>query len=201
MELELPPDEFDDQIDLFLTYDPDDGDVEFEVGDMELANRIVWRIRQYRTQRAEAVALYLREKERLDLWLDAETERIDRQTGRLSERVEAFHRSLVAHDKRRLTVNLPAGTLKARKAPDQWDIDDAALLAWAEENKREELIRRQDPEVDRSATKKALKLTAKGDDWTTSEAVDPKTGERVPGVTVVRGQKRYSVDTPEVTDG
>lgn len=170
----------------------------FEVTTLDRANRVVFRVGQLRRQLGEATRVYRAEQERLDEWIEDERRRVANQLRFLETLAEHYHRGLLAEDERRLTVHLPAGTLTARKQPDRWDIDDELFVGWAEETKREELLNRT-VTLKRGEVKKALEpAVAEGDEWKTAPAVDPATGETVPGVLVVRGDKKFSVDTPEV---
>lgn len=172
----------------------------FEVATMDRANRVVWRIGQLRSQLAEVKRLYSSERERLDAWLDDEQRRINGQVQFLQGLVEHYHRRLLAEDKRRKTVSLPAGKLEARKARDHWEIDDAEFVAWAEANGRGDLLNRPAPKPDRNAVKKALLPAPEQlDDDSAVAAIDPATGQLVPAVRVHVADEDdldFSVRTP-----
>lgn len=174
----------------------------FEVDSLDRANRVVWRIGQLRGQLAQAEALYRSEVERLNEWREAERRRVGQQVDFLASLAETYHRRLLADDKRRKTVRVPAGELKARKAQDHWEIDDAVLIDWAVRNGRDDLINRPDPKVDRTAVKKAIKPSyADSDEDGLTPTVDPTTGTPVAGVRVhvaLDDDLTFSVKTPEV---
>ncbi len=159
----------------------------FEVNNKERANRAVWKIGRIEAELEEDEALHKAERARLDAWITDRRLRAEKAIEFLTTLTAGFHAIVLAEDPQRKTIKLPAGDLVARKQPDVWEIDTPTVLAWAVENGREDLIRRRDPEVDRPAVKKALR-PADG----SSRALDPASGELVPGVKVTQGEVRYT---------
>lgn len=88
---------------------------------------------------------------------------IDFFTGLLEE----FHRKLIKADPKLKTIRLPEGTLEIRKLPPEFQHDEEGLVEWAKLKKR---------------------LQVAG-----GVAVDPETGEVVPGVSVVADRDIFRV--------
>lgn len=166
----------------------------FEVNNKDRANRAVWKIGRIEADLGEDEALYKAERARLEAWITDRRVRAERAVEFLTTLTAGFHAIVLAEDPKRKTITLPAGDLVARKQPDVWEIDGAEVLAWAEENGRADLVRTRDPEVDRPAVKKALR-PAEG----SSRALDPDSGELVPGVRVTPGEVRFTAK-PRVVD-
>lgn len=118
------------------------------------------------------------EQERIAAWLEAELRRHERSAAWLETNLEQYHRNQLTADPKRKTIELPAGTLKARKAPDSVEIlvDEETFLDWALDE-RPDFVR-----VSRVIDRKALREAA------------IKDGESIPNVYVQQGQVRYSVE-------
>lgn len=175
-----------------------------EIDSMERANRVMWRIGQLHQQRAGIKRTANVERAAIDVWEAAETGRIDKALAFLGSLAARYHQRLLAKDKRRRTVNLPTGTLKVRKSRDTWAYhDEAQFLAWAAEH-RPELVRTK-TEPEKADAKKALRLAVdKPQPGDEVNVIDPKTGEVVPGLTVIYGHDEHSVaphNPQEGTDG
>jgi hypothetical protein len=85
----------------------------------------------------------------------------------------------------RKSVSTPYGTIKSRTAPPAFEVDKDAFLEWAKAN-RPDLVRvKEEPNV---ADMKAV-LEVSGDN-----AIDPESGEVVPGVKVTGHDVRFSVE-------
>lgn len=153
----------------------------FEVDTKDRANRVVWRHGRLSAQLAEAEALYQAELARLNEWIEGERHRVGRQVKFLEALAETYHRRLLANDRTRKTVRLPAGDLKAQKARDHWAIDPTVFVAWAEANDREDLLRRPAPQPAKDVIKKRLIPANATNGESQALTVD---GELVPGVTV-----------------
>lgn len=169
----------------------------FVIDSLDKANWAVRRIAVATGRLAESEGFARRERERLELWLEGERQRAERSTAFLAGLLRRYHESRLAEDPKAKTIRLPAGELVCRKASDAWDIDDAEFIAWAEANRREDLLRRKDPEVDRNAVKKAL-MPAIEPAPTDPVVVFDENGEVVPGVRVVGGEPTFKVKPREV---
>lgn len=87
----------------------------------------------------------------------------------------------------RKTVSTPYGSVKSRMGQDKWRVDDAEeFLSWARRNNRADLIRVKE-EPDMARVKDTL-VSGSG------AAVDPESGEVIPGLTVEPGSPSYKVE-------
>ena len=162
------------------------GEVEgFRVRDLGSANWSMRKLQAIRSRQAELEDFARAEIERISVWLAEELDRHEKQADRFEGLLIDYHRHLLAEDDKRKTVRLPGGSLKARKSPDQWEIDTERFLPWAEKE-RPDLIRIK-KEVDRAATKRVL-IAPEGADYAVTAD-----GEFVPGVHVEVGAVQFSV--------
>jgi len=165
----------------------------FEVRNKDRANRAVWKVGRIQADLAEAEAVYKSERERLDAYIVDERLRAEKAIEFLTALTAGYHAIVLEDDPKRKTIRLPAGDLVARKQPDVWSVDDPEhLIEWAKQAGWAEIVRERDPEVDRAALKKTFHVAPGG------SALAPD-GERVPGVTIVEGDTKYSVK-PRVFD-
>lgn len=122
-------------------------------------------------------------------WLDGQRKRYLDSTEHLLGLLESYHRQVLDENPKARTLQLPSGTLKARKAPDVVDVTDVdAFVAWAEAGHDELLRIKTDP--DKPKIRSLL-----GHDETDGVLVDPATGERVPGLAWVVGEVAFKVET------
>ena len=163
------------------------------------------RIRQHRDRLAEAEAFadeqmrrLAEQRQRVSAWIDDEREQVEASCRVLEALLEVYATGRVEESDRK-SVKLLAGELQFRKQPDVYVFEKGRFLAWAKAAKRTDLIRQPDPEPDRNAVKKLFKLAdPNADGGTTTDLVDPLTGEAVAGVTVTIGEDAFTVHTPEV---
>lgn len=80
----------------------------------DTANRILRRLRAVKRRRADDAAVAKAEKDRIDGWLTARTDRYDTETARLEATLEDYMRARNAADPKAKTLALPNGTLKLR---------------------------------------------------------------------------------------
>jgi hypothetical protein len=101
---------------------------------------------------------------------------------------------------RRKSYRLPHGILTACQAPIEWEVEEAALLAWAEATDPERLVR-----VTKAPAWNVIKpqLRPARDDplaEATMEVIDTRTGEvrvvPVPGVRVKQGSREVFTPKP-----
>lgn len=163
----------------------------FEINNKDRANRAVWKIGRIQADLADDEALYKAERERLDAWITDRRLRAEQAVAFLTALTAGFHAIVLEDDPKKKTIKLPAGDLVARQQPAQWVVDDPEhLIMWAEQNGWGDVVRRRDPEVDRPALKRTFHVTPDG-------VLSPD-GERVPGVTVVEGETKFSVKPRQV---
>lgn len=162
----------------------------FTITDAKLANWALRKLTQIRRLAAEDRAVAEAEMKRIDEWLQGRLVKYGRDETFFTQHLRGFHERRLAEDPKAKTISLPNGELVARKAPDRWVLDEEEVLPWAKEQGLTRVIPEQ-VAIDKNALKK--RLTAKGD-----QAVDPDSGELVPGVTIEQGQTTFSV---RVKDG
>jgi hypothetical protein len=153
----------------------------------------------WKRQRAAFVAA---EMERLQTWQAHEDCQAEHFAAYLTALLQPYDDQLKAEGKvsaRHEGYRLPHGTLTARLAPIEWEVDEATLLAWADATDPEMLVR-----VTKAPAWNVLKpqlIPARDEPLAeaTIEVIDPRTGEvravSVPGVRVKRGP--HEVFTPK----
>jgi phage host-nuclease inhibitor protein Gam len=177
-----------------------DGPVDTPAG-LEQADWHLRRLARLRRLMAENEAVAAVEIQRVRVWLAEENEKLSTKAAWIEQALTLFHQSLLTEDSKRKTVSLPAGTLKARKHPDSVVVLDAdAFARWAASNGRLEFIRTR-TEVVKAEVKRLLSVGPLADDTDPGHvAVDPKSGEAVPGVVIVPGQTSFAADTPDLRE-
>jgi len=158
------------------------------LGDIAHVERLLRGVAWRRRKIEQARHLVGTERQRLTDWLSEQEHRYD-PAFHLAV-LEQYHRARLARDPKAKTISLPSGSLVARKLPDRWEFDDDAFLAWAQDH-RTDLVRMRDPEVDKPAAKKALRVLDDG------QIIDGASGEFVPAVTVTPGDISFAVKTEE----
>lgn len=189
-----------DLIDDLAGPDPDyDVDEPADPGDVDGVNRALRRYARLQVERDAVVTVHQAEIDRIQARLDDRLQVIDKAIAWEAEGLQMYHRARLADDAAAKTIHLPNGTLKARAQQPAFEYDDDKFLAWAQEH-RPDLVRIPEPKPapDKTAVKKALAVPAL-DEGETAAAVDPETGEQVPGVTVTVRGPSFSIDIDAVT--
>jgi phage host-nuclease inhibitor protein Gam len=151
-----------------------------------LAERMLRAVARRRRRIAHAEAVAAAEIERIQAWLNVQ--RAKHNTDWLESQLAAYHEARLAEDAKAKTIELPSGTLKARKQPDRFVPDDRELvLSWASDA-RPELIRTK-LELDLPAVKRHLVGLED-----TGDVIDPAIGEVVPGIHFEPGEVRFAVE-------
>lgn len=152
----------------------DEADLPEHLGDLADVDRtlraISWRRRKIAQAEQVANAVIERTREHL------EAERLRFDPSYLEERLRGYHEARLADDPKAKSLAFPAGTLRARKAPDRVEVDEDVFLPVAPDD----LVR-----VKRSPDKTAIAAHVKA------------TGEVLPGVELVAGDVRYSIEVTE----
>lgn len=117
-------------------------------------------------------------------WLHVRNESLIQRRDAYRALLTEHHRAILEKDPEAKTIHYPGGELKARKLPDQWDFDAEVFVEWASAQDR---FLRHKIEIDKATAKKALKARA-------GKVVDPETGELVPGIDVIPGEVRHTVE-------
>lgn len=149
-----------------------DNDGEFRVTTPEQA---AWAMRKYRKlaqkyQRHQDMAIS--EKQRIEHWLERVNEPIASQMEFFEAHLRAY--ALSERAKGNKTLDFPDGTIKTKYNPATFEVDKAVFVEWAQENKRDDVIRTSYA-PDMAAIKSAL--VADG-----PNVIDPLSGEIVPGI-------------------
>lgn len=165
-------------------------------GALDQADRMLRRLaRIQRRTRADAEVAAAQHAQIND-WLARRGEQSARQSAWCEGALEAFHAAVLAAEPSRTTLDLPAGKLTARRAPARWEADDQVVIAYAVEHGDGDVVRLPPPQLDRNAMK-ARYVVRDEKDRIVAAGIDPRTGERVPGITVDEGVVVFTA-TPNV---
>lgn len=135
-----------------------------------------------------------REIERIEKWFEEVTVPLERHREFFAALLRGFHEQQLAADPSKKTIKLPAGTLKSIAGQIRWTIDEEPFLKWFDEDPDIAVNMPELVKVTRSPSKSAIKAAFEPRD---DRAVDPVTGEVVPGVTVEPGQRSFKVEVAE----
>lgn len=167
--------------------------IDLSAGESDALAQADWHLRHLRVlgrQREQLLDVFQAEQERLAERLAARLALIDAKADWHSKPVEDLHKALLEADEKRKSIALPNGTLKSRKGQDSWEYEDEeAFISWAR-SKHPELVRVTHA-VNKADVKKTFRAATPGEE---GQAVDPATGEPIPGVTVKPGETRFSID-------
>lgn len=164
----------------------------FRIDGPKTAEWALRKLAQARRRQQDARELADAEIGRINEWLTTEQARYDGDAQFFEGLLVRWHHEVLDAEPDRKTIELPAGTLKARKQPDQWDYDPRVVGEWLAEHQRGDLIR-VTVELDKPAIKKEFTAAIPaGED--VGLVVDPTTGEEIPGLSVTRGEIRFSVE-------
>jgi hypothetical protein len=156
-----------------------------------------WALRKLAKIKAEADAASVQlavEQARLADWFAQVTGPLDRQRGFFLGLLREFHEQQLASDPSKKTIKLPAGILKSIAGQNKWTIDEDEFLGWFDADLD---VQAAMPELVRTKREPALKEIKSRFEPRDDRAVDPSTGEVVPGVTVAPGQRSFSVEVAE----
>ena len=155
--------------------------------------RAEWAAARYAKRAAEVnevVAARTAWLDRIEAWADAEVTRIERDLNWLEAKLTEWHRRILADEPRRKTVRLPSVTLTAYRSPDRLIVrDEDAALEWAK--RAGEVYVRTTEALNRQTLRKVLRAAPVDDVFV--PAVDPATGELVPGLEWERGGVRHCI--------
>lgn len=172
---------------------PPTGDGVFVVDSLEKADWAVRKVAQARRHLAEAADLANSERARIDEWLADQTARCEQKTAFFEELLARYHRDLLVDDPKAKTVRLPSGDLVARKQPDSLVVDGGDdTIEWVGIRFPDAVVVKRT--VDKNALKRKL-VAGENDRVEGTEAVDPETGQVVPGVWFKVGEVSFKVTT------
>lgn len=147
----------------------------------------VWALRKLakiQRQAAEIKATADAEVFKVKAWEQDELQKLQHDVDYFNGLLEAYHRRLVESDPDRRTIKLPGGELQIRAQQPEWRLDEATFLSWAKAN-RPDLVRVKE-EPDKATLKKVAKIVE-------DLAVDPATGEAIPGVQIIPQPAKFYV--------
>jgi hypothetical protein len=151
---------------------------DFKVDNLDIA---AWTMRKYRAlaQRLEAnKRLAEAEKNRIEAWLERTNAPIEGRMEWFEDHLRAYALARRAEDQK--SISLPDGEVKTRKSPPTFQVDKAVFVEWAQEQKRDDVLR-----VSVSPDMTGIKGAFIADG---GNAIDPASGEIVPGLMPVPEQ-------------
>lgn len=156
--------------------------------DLDHANRQLARLA--RVQRVDRANREVAESQirQVEGWLAGEQAKTSGKAAWLEASIAGWHAAVLSVEPSRKTITLPSGTSTARKAADQWVVDEPVFLAWAVGH-APTIVRQKPapaPEVDRAAMKKTL-VVRDDRDRVVAVGVEPTSGETPPGLVVTAG--------------
>lgn len=155
------------------------------------ANWALWKIAKIRAQAAANEKLAQQEIARIEAWLKSENTKLERDEAFFTNLLAQYHRQRMAEDPRRKTLSLPAGKTQFRRQQPEFERDEQALLRWLKANEKAELIKIEE-HPDWVSLKKQIVLKELENGGVI--AVDPTTGEKVEGVTVIPKPDKFVVE-------
>jgi Bacteriophage Mu Gam like protein len=182
------------RIDEVLGVDPDWDSEPVPPPDEVAADRLLYRWMRERSNRVVTAALYDRQIASLTAARDDHLAAIDDRIDWLTTTLNLWHAARLTEDPHRKTIRLPHGTLSSRRVNDTYDFDPAVFVPWAVEHcpQAVRLPPAPPPTVDRRAAKDTLDIV-----MVDGRALDRRTGEFVPGVTVRPAHRTYTIqETP-----
>jgi hypothetical protein len=164
----------------------------FNVETAKDAARLMARMRHFETQKRFFAEPFDEEITRLQAQiaeLQAQKAKVEAQWDNRAawyrSSLEVWARQQNEADPKLKTINLPYGSLKVRAQQPEWTYDDAALLAYLQAN-RPELVRTK-VEPNKVDLKKAVQVNG-------AHALDPQTGEIIPGVTITERPPKFELE-------
>lgn len=142
---------------------------------VETPEQAAWAMRKYRklAQKLQRnVDMADHEKRRIEAWLDRVNEPIASQLEFFEGHLNAYAMSERAKGNK--SLDFTDGSIKTRQSSATFEVDKAVFIEWAQENKRDDVIRASYA-PDMSGIKSAL--LADG-----NKVIDPLSGEIVPGI-------------------
>jgi hypothetical protein len=160
--------------------------------DLDQATQWVAQVKGIRDRITEYQAAHAAAVKRLNLKLNEVVTNLETQEEWMLDALEMYHRTVLANDKERVTIQTPAGVLKSNAGQNKWVYEDnAAFEAWAMENIPAAVTPHPDT-INKTKAKSALK------DATISDGVVmTKDGVKVPGIRVAPPERTFKVITGE----
>lgn len=154
---------------------------------VDTPEQAAWAMRKYRVlaqRKAQYEALAAAERERIDAWLTRVSASVEVEMEWFAGHLEFYAlKQRLAGTK---TVELPDGTIKTRSTSPTFEIDKAVFLEWAQDAKRDDVLRVK-LEPDMTAIKGAFLADGEA-------VIDPASGEVVPGLAPVEARTTVKID-------
>jgi hypothetical protein len=173
------------------------------VDDDHQADWALRKLGQLETQKRQRAAFVAAEIERLQAWQAHENRHAARFVEYLTTLLRLYDDRLKAEGKvsaRHKGYRLLHGTLTARQAPIEWEVDETTLLAWAEATDPETLVRVRKALAWNVIKPQLIPARAALHTEATMEVIDTRTGEvrvvPVPGVWVKAGPREVFTPKP-----
>lgn len=162
----------------------------FRVENKDQANWALRKLVAIERDRAEARSAAQAETNRIQAWLAEEEKRADQSRVFFDFLLEDYHRKQLAENPKAKTIKLLHGETQLRATAPVFNRDDNVLLGWALKNRRDLITLpywvRPAPKLDWAGLKKTLKVHG-------TSAVDPESGEFIPGITVIEQPMKFSI--------
>ena len=145
---------------------------------VDTPERAAWAMRKYRQhaqQAARVRAMAQHERDRIDRWEIAALSTAEGKMEFFAGHLEAY--AMQQRAKGFKSLDFPDGVIKTRQTSASFDVDKATFVEWAQEAKRDDLLR-----VTYAPDLTTLKASALVNGGT---VIDAETGEVIPGVTPV----------------
>ena len=142
---------------------------------VETPEQAAWAMRKYRVlaqKKAQYVALAVAERERIAAWEERVTASVDSQMEFFAAHLEGYAMRERANGSK--SLEFPDGAVKTRKTGPGFEVDKARFLEWAEDAKRDDLVR-VTLAPDMTAIKGAVVVDG-------VQVLDPASGEIIPGL-------------------
>lgn len=175
----------------------------FVVDDDHKADWTLRKLAQLDARKRERAAFVAAEMERLQAWQAHEHDKDERFAEYLTALLRPYYDQLKEQGvvtAKQKAYKFPHGTLTARLAPIEWDVDETTLLAWAEATDPETLVRVTKAPAWHVIKPKLIPASDAPRAEATMEVIDMQTGEvrvvPVPGVRVKPGPREVFTPKP-----
>lgn len=158
---------------------------------VDTPEQAAWAMRKYRQlaqRKAQHQSLADAERERIALWETRVVSGVESQMEFFASHLEAY--AIRERARGSKTLEFPDGSVKTRQSAASLDIDKATFLQWAEDAKRDDLVR-----VTMSPDMAAIKSSVVVDG---SQVLDPASGEIIPGLAPIPDRVSVKIE-PDLT--
>ena len=158
---------------------------------VDTPEQAAWAMRKYRgmaQKRAQYVSLAEAERRRIEAWELRVTASVDSQMEFLAAHLEGYAMKQRASGAK--TIEFPDGAIKTRQTGASFEIDKARFVEWAEESKRDDLLR-----VTLAPDMTAIKASVVVDN---GQVLDPASGEIIPGLAPIPERVSVKIE-PDLT--